>query len=472
MAPPNETAKMNPQFIQQGYSPPSGTFDPRLFSNQPYPVIHIQQYNPPANRRPTCVRFFRAFAVAALVWLLCSMFLSSFLSMVHYRPWAGRPGDYPIPPQVTLEQCVSYDDWSSRPADYLEASQQGFSFPLIAVTTLDLPLSAEALLVLSRGPMSAGSVEIVTSPQQGQDVATVEVAVSYFREVIRDQAKVCRILRKDRAVGVGIFTPEWPHWRGPQDRLYFATKVILPEASPESSPLLIKKFETDVANTIHRVGDLNKKVLFQSLLLKGSNARIDIESVQADLGIIGTSNAAIRGIFNTSASLSLITSNGQIEADVGLSSINASEPKLSLSTSNGAVTSRISLISDTGLGGSFKAGAVTSNGRLDVDFPAAPPYSLLTFGGTTSNARAVVSLNPAYEGSFILSTSLSTPLINQDRSVIDPSGRNRERSLNIRKAGRVISGEVFWDDATEDSNLKPAGLVSIRSSNARVELDL
>ena len=54
-------------------------------------------------------------------------------------------------------------------------------------------------------------------------------------------------------------------------------KVILPELSPEFSPLLIKKFETDVVNTVHHVGDLNKKVLFQSLLLKGENAGIDVQ---------------------------------------------------------------------------------------------------------------------------------------------------------------------------------------------------
>jgi len=109
---------------------------------------------------------------------------------------------------------------------------------------------------------------------------------------------------------------------------------------------------------------------------------------------------------------------------------------------------------------------------LDVDFPAAPPYSLLTFDGTTSNARAVVSLNPAYEGSFTLRTSLSRALINQDRSVVDPSGKNRKRSLNVKQAGKVVSGEVFWDDATEKSNLKSKGSVSIRSSLAQVELDL
>ena len=83
---------------------------------------------------------------------------------------------------------------------------------LTAATTLDLPISAEALLLISRGPMSAGSVEIVTSPQQDQGVATVEIVVSYFREDVRDQANVCRILRKDGEIGVGIFVSRMNYW--------------------------------------------------------------------------------------------------------------------------------------------------------------------------------------------------------------------------------------------------------------------
>ena len=77
------------------------------------------------------------------------------------------------------------------------------------MTTLDFPLSAEAqLLLISRGPNSSGTVdtiEIVTSPKQDQNVATVRVIVSHSCESARNIAKVCRILRRDGAIGVGIF---------------------------------------------------------------------------------------------------------------------------------------------------------------------------------------------------------------------------------------------------------------------------
>ena len=141
--------------------------------------------------------------------------------------------------------------------------------------------------------------------------------------------------------------------------MHFTTKVILPESSLPEFPLLINKFETDVVNTAHRVGDLNEKVLFQFFLLKGSNGRIDVQvnfyrcgffilvmisyiffypqSVKADQGIISTSNAGIQGIFNTSKFLSLHTSNGRIDVDVGLSSVDESEPGLNLATTNAYV---------------------------------------------------------------------------------------------------------------------------------------
>ena len=114
----------------------------------------------------------------------------------------------------------------------------------------------------------------------------------------------------------------------------------------------------------------------------------------------------------------------------------------------------------------------TSNGRLNVEFPAAPPYSLLTFGGKTSNAAVAVSLNPAYEGTFFLATSNAKTSVNHNKGVIDPSGRHRERMLKMNDAGTFVTGEVYWDDATGRESSKPAGFVSVSSSNGPIELDV
>jgi len=172
--------------------------------------------------------------------------------------------------------------------------------------------------------------------------------------------------------------------------------------------------------------------------------------------------------------LVLATTNGRVQTEIGLSSIDGSEPKLVIATTNGAVESRISLISEKGIGGSFDITTGTSNGPLDIKFPEAPSDSILKFGGKTSNAAVSVSLNPAYEGSFLLhSSNIFKPRIIEDKTVVDPSGRNRKRSLNIKQAGRkVVSGEVFWDDATEQEVSKAAGSVYLRTSNANIDLNL
>jgi hypothetical protein len=126
------------------------------------------------------------------------------------------------------------------------------------------------------------------------------------------------------------------------------------------------------------------------------------------------------------------------------------------------------LISEESLGGLFGVSTSTSNGRLSIDFPASPPDSILRFDGKTSNGEVAVSLNPAYEGSFVLKTSNAKPQINFDENVADPSGRNRTRSLNIKHQRRGVAlGGVFWDDAI----VSKAG-VFLHTSNAQIDLNL
>jgi len=65
----------------------------------------------------------------------------------------------------------------------------------------------------------------------------------------------------------------------------FETTVILPEVEVGSAPLRIKKFGTEVFNTVHRIGDLNQKILFDSLSLGGTNGAIDVQVRAAELNL-------------------------------------------------------------------------------------------------------------------------------------------------------------------------------------------
>jgi len=67
--------------------------------------------------------------------------------------------------------------------------------------------------------------------------------------------------------------------------MIFETTVILPEVEAGSAPLQVKKFETDVPNTVHLIGDLNQKILFESLSLQGTNGPIDVQVRVAELNL-------------------------------------------------------------------------------------------------------------------------------------------------------------------------------------------
>ena len=93
------------------------------------------------------------------------------------------------------------DEWSEP-----ELSEDGY---LSSDTSFDLALSSN-LFVISRGHWSGGVLNVATSPEQAQDKATVRVEVKYYREQIRDLAKVCYITRGDGEKGVGIFVSSTP----------------------------------------------------------------------------------------------------------------------------------------------------------------------------------------------------------------------------------------------------------------------
>lgn len=79
------------------------------------------------------------------------------------------------------------------------------SFPFSAETTFELPVNSETLFLISRGHLSSGTVDLVTSRTQAPNSVSVHVVANYFREDIRDLTKVCWSERRKGENGVGIF---------------------------------------------------------------------------------------------------------------------------------------------------------------------------------------------------------------------------------------------------------------------------
>ena len=144
--------------------------------------------------------------------------------------------------------------------------------------------------------------------------------------------------------------------------------------------------------------------------------------------------------------------------------------ELHLTFSISPIKAALSLYTDS-LRSSFKVDATTSNSPLTITNNVSPPDSILHLSAGTSNSPAHVLLAPAYEGTFSVGTSLFSPVVDRSTRKEDPSGRGKERSVNVRNVrGGIVEGAVSW----EPSELPRggAGEVSLRTSNSPVTLIL
>jgi hypothetical protein len=122
--------------------------------------------------------------------------------------------------------------------------------------------------------------------------------------------------------------------------------------------------------------------------------------------------------------------------------------------------------------GSFLVSAHTSNSPLMVNFTEHAPDALLKLQAHTSNSPAHVRLQPAFEGTFKLQTSIFTAHVTPDVEPEDPAGRGRKRFVNVKTVGhgsRVVYGDAEWVPQDEEA---PAGRVEVSTSSSPLQLSL
>lgn len=407
-------------------------------------------------QRSPC-RFFKAFIVAILVWILFgSLLRHSWLHRYKYGPrphWGIEPGDqnmdYPLPPGVDLLAC----------------DEPLFDGPGPSVTSFEIASPSETLLLLSAGAWLSGSVRVTTSASTDFIRFSVTTKVIGWHWANTANTIVCSLKRNEGEFGVGIFNPttaEPPHHQVQYDAL-----VELPEGSP-----FINRFETHVVNTQQHFDDLQGKIFFEYLNLHGSNGGIKAQSLGAYVANLRTSNSAIEGSFNASDELVIATSNSRVDIDVDFNQLRSSRAKLSITTDNGPLKADIRLhdlrIAQPSTKTSFSVLTHTSNSPLDVAFRDAPIDSLLTYRGSTSNSPANIFLHPTFQGRFTLAThsAWSNPIVHQ-HWVDDPAGRGRTRLVTYRNLRGYVQGDITWGDADGEK-----GEVIVDTSNAGLTLDL
>lgn len=444
-APPNQP------FLQ---SPPAYGTTPTYYAVPSPPVVVVVR----EDRQRTNARFCRALFWGIVIWVLLSGLIRSYIELIswhhgrHHHPWWSAPWEYQIPGDVNLDNCTPKEGWT----DIRRHNRNTWR----AETNFDLPLTSETLYFLSRGDMSGGGAEFLIDPELKEDQVHINVVIRYTDDFLRDLAKVCEVSRGKNENGVGIFTPHYFDGRPRNSYMWFETKIFLPSSA---SDYVIKNLETDLPNTVHELQDLSP-YFFKHIQLRGSNTPITAASLHFQEASIQTSNGPIHGVYNTTDSLVLRTSNSVIDVEVGATASKDVAPKVVLSTSNSPFRANISLFSDTH-SGEYEVTTSTSNSPLSVSFLTQPVDTVLGFSASTSNSPASATMHPLFEGNFDVHSTLFGPTVKFDPFYKDPSGRGRKRSVSMDQNKRDIRGWVSWD---ESRDLK--GHASLKTTNSPATL--
>ncbi|KIY54028.1 hypothetical protein FISHEDRAFT_68397 [Fistulina hepatica ATCC 64428] len=331
-------------------------------------------------------------------------------------PW-NAPATIPIPPSIELVDCP---EWSTSPDDKDDDL-------LHSVLSLDLPLDSDELFFLTTGALSHGTVVFYQDTEQSDsNVATVTVDWKYRFAGLPSHVKVCSVERKDvsaSTAGLGIFSSRLVH----QARHHgFVVRVGLPKTT---DPLVLNKFTTDMPLFVHYVADLSD-VVFPELTLHTVNSPIFVKAITASEAHIETTNAAIRGTFNSTSSLELVTVNAPINVSVGLRDLGDNEDPVTvkLSTVNAKIVADVSLeagkpadlsLLDSSASSHFKIDAHTANAPVDIVVPVAPEDAEISLIAHTMFGAAHAALPDTFEGALSVKTFFSPATVHFNDSLSD-----------------------------------------------------
>lgn len=304
-------------------------------------------------------------------------------------------------------------------------------------TYFHVPVTAkDGLFLLGSGRFSVGPVTVVvTEPahSSGKDgVARVEyeVIARWNDKDLLKSAKVCSLERSSKqgdgmTRGVGIYTPA-PEFSDPYRHLSFETIIRIP-------PGLVSISDLTIDGPIFSPLSLDvPSVQFSTVNLttQDSTVRSD-KPLRAESIAIRNTNGDISGLFNVSETLSLVTSNGGIEASVHL--LDSS----SHSDANVAVQ--------------------TTNGNAALTYLSQPESRTLQSSCISNNGRVSVLHRPTFSGTFSLSTTWGRGIVLINEFVKDPSGKDRQRMSEVEKGkgddrmGNVSKvGKVWWREKGDE----------------------
>ncbi|CAL1711753.1 unnamed protein product [Somion occarium] len=468
---PPSPSKVRPSQLPVDRSEPQAQAPPPA-----YPGYSSYQANQPLYGEPSTLplhtrrervksarrRFLQAFAFAVLIYFLVGTFISSLFGLSrHGRELEDYLPSGPKPEDGRQERCVkSVQDWERVGNGYI-------------MTSFGLPLSADALYLFTRGSLSAGTITVMSDRNlNNKSDMIVDIVASPFDSTHLNILTICSLEKGPGQRGIGIFTPQRLRLnRGA--KFHLAITLRIPSSSSRE-PLHIQSLETSVHDFLIRMTDLVPTVLFDSLSLRTTNSAIIAKGgLSAENATLQTSNAAIDGVFTTSSSLELITTNHPIEATVTMFNLDYSIPtRLWIKTTNGHLGSSIYLLSNDGRGGNFDVVAETTNDPLSITFPTQPIDSALHLQARTKNSLASVNLHRSFEGDFSVRSTNARQIVEADENAEDPDNNRRgKRHVEMKKSRNVIDGSVVWL-GDGDTPRAGKGRVDVRTTNGPAMLRL
>ncbi|KAF8590832.1 hypothetical protein K439DRAFT_1627574 [Ramaria rubella] len=320
-----------------------------------------------------------------------------------------------------------------------------------ALSPFSIPASSDLVFFESRGSfdnLSSITFELSDNHTDTTDII-VDVVIGFYNTAALDRAKVCRLAGGE---GLGFFTPFANGTMVPFfDKVTFTVTVILPNTG---STLNINALKTNMGIWFHHITSLGNDVIFGSLSFNTTDAPIKSDSVSAVLANFTTVNAEISGSYNISNSLGISTVNSPIFVNILMENADGNNPTtVSLETLDGDIQAPITIVSTSTSGSpaAFSVSANTTNSPLNVSFSDTPtsPFPRLAFVGQNSNGLTNVTLPATYEGSILLSSVISHPILTSNPNTTDPSGQGRTRTIDSQiLPNGSLSAQVQWGNDT------------------------
>lgn len=392
-------------------------------------------------------RFFKALLLGVGLWIVIGLVLG--WTSWQESGWGDGNNrlNYGAKPEIPKQegnvvQCASFE------------KEMGLGAKIRSKSEFMISLKEDDhFFIHSKGSFAKGRMSIGLSDSDELKKVKVEVVALYNDEALIDLMNVCEVIGHDgdhHKAGLAIYTPSPEVGPYPNSDLEFRLNIILPR-------LLKSLYTFEIRGDLFTIKTDDLSSIDISRLDLGTTVgSITLSNILSHIVRIRTKNGDVEGSFNVSKTLSLATTNGAINAEIGLFPPSEDDSKLPQLPPN--PPSKASSPDDY-----TSVHATTTNGAVILKYTHHPIDQTLYSFVSSTNGKAEVQHPPAFEGQFEAETVWGSAIVKGPDSKKDPKeGGQRIRKKIIRSdrdelGYRHISGSVWWDGGNGEDDKKGKG---------------